>query len=90
MNADRLSDEEVTVEDVCGSLAGPPTAVGAALEQVRHVVHVLTSSTPRSSRQCRRVVTVSVRVTALDAQRCVAGGLGLRRTRARSDRIHSL
>jgi len=77
-----------TVEDVCGPLAGPSTAVGAALEQVRRRV---TSWSPRGSRWrwVVVVVTVGVRVAALDAACRVAAGCRLRRTGARSDRVHS-
>ena len=69
------------------SLAGPPTAVRAALEQQRCVGDVTTSSPATAGRIS---VAVGVCITALDAHCRVASGLRLGRTGARSDCIHSL
>ena len=65
----------LTVEDMRRSLAGPATAVGAALEQVRWL---------------GGVITVGVSVAVLDAPGSRPGRLRLRWTRARPDRVHSL
>jgi len=65
---------------VGGPLTGPSTAVGAALEQVRRGL----GGSSTSSR-----VTVGVVVAALDTASLVPGGRRLRRTGARSDRVHT-
>jgi len=88
----------LTVEHVGGPLAGPPAAVGAALEQVRRRLGGSASSSRAGSVMGVTstvvvvvvVVAVGVRVTALDALRCQPGGPRLRRTGARSDAVHSL
>ena len=65
----------LTVEDMRRSLAGPATAVGAALEQVRWL---------------GGVITVRVSVAVLDAPGSRPGRFRLRWTRARPDRVYSL